>query len=135
LETSLTGVQDEALYVRYESPEANWRGHHPGVFALIKGLHQDGVLTEAEERFVRTSNDWYNASYTDPSSIDPHVYDRELHPLAAAWFKSSSTHLVDRIAGYIDVLAAHGVDCVASFSDAPGVVIYEDDDQVIAEPV
>ena len=128
-------MKSDALYVRYQSPNPNWRGHHPGVFALINGLHQDGALTEAEERFVRTSNDWYNASYTDPSTIDPDVYDRELHPLAAAWFKTSSAHPVDRIAGYIDVLTVHGVDCVAFYSDSPGVVIYEDDDQVIVKPV
>jgi hypothetical protein len=128
-------VSSEAFYVRYQPPNPNWRGHHPGVFALIKGLQQDGVLTADEQGFFRASNDWYNASYADPSTVDPNVYDRELHPLAAAWFKTSSAHLLDRIAGYVEVLAAHGVDCVAVYSDAPGVVIYEDGDQVVVKPV
>jgi hypothetical protein len=105
------------------------------VFALIKGLQQDGVLTADEEDFRRTNNDWYNASFTDPSTVDPQVYDRELHPLAAAWFKTSATHLVERVSGYLDVLAAHGVECVAVHSDSPpGIVIYEDDEQVIVKP-
>lgn len=123
-----------ALYVRFQSPGANRRGHHPGVFALVNGLQWDGVLTPKEEDFRRASNDWYNANCTDPSTIDPQVYDRELHPLAAAWLKTSATHLVDRVAGYLNVLAAHGVECAAVYSDAPGIVIYEDDEQVIVKP-
>lgn len=127
-------MQNEQVYVRFQSPEPNWRGHHHGVFALIKGLELDGVLTPEEEDFRRTSNDWYNANFTDPSTIDPQVYDRELHPLAAAWFKTSATHLVERVSGYLEVLYAHGVECVAVYSDAPGIVIYEDNEQIIVKP-
>lgn len=123
-----------ARFVRFQSPDPNRRGHHPGVFALINGLQQDGVLTAEEEEFRRTSNDWYNTNVTDPTTTDPQVYDRERHPLAAAWFKTSATHFVGRVAGYLDVLAAHGVECVAVYSDAPGIVIYEDEHQVIARP-
>lgn len=122
------------MYVRFQSPTPNHRGIHVGVFALVNGLASQGKLSEEEERFRRTNNDWYNANFTNPSDVDPIVYDRELNPGAVAWFKISASHLIERVAGYLEILAAHGVPCVRVESADPGRVIYEDDEQVVVVP-
>ncbi|MFD8274729.1 hypothetical protein [Streptomyces flaveolus] len=88
-----------------------------------------GKLSDKQEIFRRRNNSWYDAAYTDPSTVDPHVYDDEINPGAAAWFKPSATHLLARVSGSLEILSAHGVDCRALRSAAPGRVIYEDDVQ------
>lgn len=121
-------------YVRFQSTERSCRGHFPGIFALANGLAREGRLTEEQRRFWRSANDWYDAAYTDPSRVDPTVYDPGVNPGAVAWFKESATHLLDRIPGYLALLAAHGVPCERLDSADPGRVVYEDEHQVVVVP-
>jgi hypothetical protein len=121
-------------YVRYQSAEPNARGIFPGVFMLVNVLGKGGQLTAEQESFRRRSNDWYDAAYPDPMTVDSTVYDRAINPGAAAWFKVRSAHLVDRVAGYLAILDAHGVEWRRLESDDPGRVIYEDVDQVVVVP-
>ncbi|MFD8802869.1 hypothetical protein [Streptomyces atroolivaceus] len=51
-----------------------------------------------------------------------------------AWFKSSAHDLVERVDGYLEILAAHGVDCRRLESSSPGRIIYEDPYQVVVMP-
>jgi hypothetical protein len=122
---------DNVRYVRFQAVVPRHRGGFAGVFGLVNGLARARRLTEAQERFRRVNNDWYDANYLDPSTVDPSVYDSDLHPDAAAWFKSSATHLIERVAGYLAILDAHGVAWARLDSRAPGRIIYEDADQVV----
>lgn len=121
-------------YVRFQSTERSPRGHFPGIFALANGLAREGRLTEEQQRFWRAANDWYDAAYTDPSRVDPTVYDPGVNPRAVAWFKGTATHLLDRIPGYLALLTAHGVPCERLESADPGRVVYEDEHQVVVVP-
>lgn len=121
-------------YVRFQSPYRNRRGHFTGVFGLINTLAREGRLTVEQEAFRWSNNSWYNVAYTDPSTVDPTVYDHEINPGAAAWFKPTATHLLERVPGYLRVLTAHGVECQLVRSADPGRVIYEDDVQVVVVP-
>ncbi|MDQ0988152.1 hypothetical protein [Streptomyces sp. V2I9] len=122
------------MYVRFQSPERSPCGHFPGIFALANGLAREGRLTEEQYRFWRAANDWYDAAYTDPSRVDPTVYDPEVNPEAVAWFKLSATRLLDRVPGYLALLSAHGVACERLESADPGRVVYEDEHQVVVVP-
>ncbi|MER0429675.1 hypothetical protein [Streptomyces microflavus] len=121
-------------YVRLQSPYRNRRGYFTGVFGLINTLAREGRLTGEQEAFRRSNNSWYNVAYTDPSTVDPTVYDHAINPGAAAWFKPTATHLLERVPGYLQVLTAHGVECQLVRSADPGRVIYEDDVQVVVVP-
>ncbi|MFG2986607.1 hypothetical protein ACGFYQ_36105 [Streptomyces sp. NPDC048258] len=123
-----------AFFVRFQGPARNSRGHFPGIFALANGLAREGKLSEEEYRFWRAGNDWYDANFTNPSDVDPTVYDHELHPGATAWFKTTAVDLVDRATGYLELLSAHGVACERVESSDPGEIIYEDDEQVVVVP-
>ncbi len=122
------------VYVRFQATVPNRHGRYPGVFGLVNGLAAEGRLTEEQAEFRRACNNWYHATVTDPSTVDPSVYDRERNPGAAAWFKTTATEPVARVAGYLDILAAHGIGCEELRSADPGRVIYEDEHQVVVVP-
>jgi hypothetical protein len=124
----------QALYVRFEGTTLTPRGNYPGVFGLANVLARDGRLTPEQHRFWRANNDWYDANYTNPSTVDPTVYDPRINPGAAAWFKIESQQLVSRVDGYLELLAAHGVECRRLESSDPGTIIYEDEYQVVVVP-
>ncbi|MGW4219081.1 hypothetical protein ACWEJZ_18960 [Streptomyces bacillaris] len=131
----LAGRRREVVhYVRFQSPYRNGRGDFTGVFGLINTLAREGKLTAEQEAFRRGNNSWYNAAYTDPSTVDPTVYDHEINPGAAAWFKPTATHLLERVPGYLQALTAHGVERRLLRSADPGRAIYEDDVQVVLVP-
>ncbi|MFJ2406432.1 hypothetical protein ACIOUE_34580 [Streptomyces xanthochromogenes] len=121
-------------YVRFQSPHRNSRGNFTGIFGLVNNLARAGRLSDDQESFRRSNNKWYDAAYPDPSTIDATVYDDEINPGAEAWFKPSATHLLARVPGYLEILAAHDVDCVTLRSTDPGRVIYEDGVQVVVVP-
>ncbi|AWE48497.1 MULTISPECIES: hypothetical protein [Streptomyces] len=130
------GISDSegVQYLRFQSPHRNDRGRFTGVFGLVNNLAREGRLSEEQEAFRRLNNKWYDAAYTDPSTVDPTVYDDEVNPGAAAWFKPSATHLLARVPGYLEILSAHGVDCRVLRSTDPGQVVYEDDVQIVVVP-
>ena len=137
--TPTTGTKNGAppgTFIRFQSPTRSPRGHFPGIFALANGLARSGALTDEQWRFWRSGNDWYDANYPDPSTVDPLVYDADLHPGAVAWFKSSAeaAELIARVDGYLELLTAHGVPCHELHSTDPGRVIYEDAYQVVVVP-
>ncbi|MFE0405578.1 hypothetical protein ACFW19_27265 [Streptomyces nigra] len=130
------GISDSegVQYLRFQSPHRNDRGRFTGVFGLVNNLAREGRLSEEQEAFRRLNNNWYDAAYADPSTVDATVYDEEVNPGAAAWFKPSATHLLARVPGYLEILAAHGVDCQVLRSTDPGQVVYEDDVQIVVVP-
>jgi len=128
-------MTDQTSYVRFQSPTPDSRGRYVGVFGLVNSLAKQGRLTAEQEQFRRTNNDWYDHAYPDPGAADPTIYDHTLNPGSAAWFKSTATTLTERITGYIDILAAHQVECVRRESTSPpGKVIYEDEYQIVVVP-
>ncbi|WP_410601550.1 hypothetical protein [Amycolatopsis sp. lyj-90] len=122
----------ELPYVRFQSPTRNERGTFTGVFGLVNGLAQAGRLTAEQEAFRRTSNDWYDANFSNPAYTDPSVYDAEVNPGAMAWFKATAHVFIERVDGYLSILKRHGIPCEAVWSADPGLVIYEDEHQIVA---
>ncbi|WP_121714272.1 hypothetical protein [Streptomyces sp. E5N91] len=123
-----------AKYIRFEGTVRHARGHFPGIFVLANELAAQGKLTEDQYRFWRSNNDWYDANYTNPTNVDPEIYDPRVNPGAVAWFKVSAQHLIERVDGYLELLASHGVEVRRLESSNPGRVIYEDMDQVVVIP-
>src|SRR3954452_20521465 len=97
-------------------------------------LGERGLLTEDEEHFRRTKNAWDDATYVNPSDVDPSFYDLDVNPHAAAWFVSTAEHLLEPVPGYLEILAAHNLPCERYESADPGRVLYKDQHQVVVVP-
>lgn len=121
-------------YVRFQSPVPDRLGRRIGIFGLVNMLGKRGLLSAEEERFRRTTNAWYDATYVDPMSVDPTVYDPDINPRATTWFVPTAKHLMDPIPGYLAILAAHNLPCERYTSADPGRIIYEDPHQVVVIP-
>lgn len=67
------------------------------------------MLTPEEERFRQENNAWYDAAYPDPGAVAHGIYGQGANPQATAWFKSTATGLIARVAGYLDILNAHAI--------------------------
>ncbi|NED97325.1 hypothetical protein G1H11_18675 [Phytoactinopolyspora alkaliphila] len=106
----------------------------PGVFALANGLAHAGALSPDDYAWWRAANDHGDAAYTDPSTVDPACFDRELNPGAVSWFKSTATSLISTCDGYLALLDRYGVPWTELRTDHPGMIVYEDDVQVVATP-
>ncbi|MFD8102411.1 hypothetical protein ACFV24_23020 [Nocardia fluminea] len=134
----MTGFGDSPVtslsYVRFQAARPDRHGRHPGVFGLVNGLWAAGHLSAGEVRFRRQGNDWFSENLTNPSDIDPEVYDRARHPGAASWFKTSAVSMIERVDGYLAILDAHGVEWVRLDSAAPGEIVYDDAEQVVVVP-
>ncbi|NKE57148.1 hypothetical protein FXN61_10000 [Lentzea sp. PSKA42] len=118
-------------YVRFQAALPDRQGRFLGVFALVNMMARRGQLTPAQQVFRRLNNDWYDANFTNPTDVDPTVYDQ---PGAVAWFRLTSPQLVSRVAGYLEILDAHAVPWERLDSDDPGRIIYKDADQVVVVP-
>jgi hypothetical protein len=113
-------------YVRFQSAYPGVKGFKAGVFVLVNALGMNGMLTPDEERFRRENNAWYNQAY--PAATTHYAQ----HPKAVAWFKDSSSELLERIPGYLAILDAHRIAWEEARTASPGVIVYEDAWQVLA---
>jgi hypothetical protein len=121
-------------YVRFESALPNARGSYTGIFGLANGLARAGRLSAADWEWWRASNDWYNAAYRDPASVDPTLFDKARHPRATCWFRDSAEHLLRRVPGYLALLDRYGLAWRERSSADPGLIHYADDVQVVVTP-
>jgi hypothetical protein len=126
--------EPDIQYVRFRSRYPDKDGFHVGVFGLVNVLGRHGMLTPAEEAFRCDNNAWYDAAYRDPCTIDPSVYDKQLNPGAASWFRPTATTLLRRVEGYLAILSAHAVAWQQITSPDPGRVVYQDEFHVVAVP-
>jgi hypothetical protein len=131
--STATGAEP-VMYVRYQAAQPGGTGLRSGVFGLVNGLYKRGELTTGQAAFRRAGNDWYNLNMIDPGKASPEVYDKVLHPGAVAWFKESAVEMIERVAGYLEILDAHGVAWELVRCAEPGRILYEDTHQAIAEP-
>jgi len=121
-------------FVRFESPTPNSRGARIGIFGLANGLARSGRLSPTDWSWWRSSNDWFDAAYPDPATVDPTLFDRAKNPIVSCWFKDTATHLIDLVDGYLELLERHDIDCVRRQSADPGLVLYDDAVQVVVAP-
>ncbi|WP_207552236.1 hypothetical protein [Mycobacteroides abscessus] len=125
---------DKVLYVRYESPVSNSRGENVGVFSIANDLAWSGRLSEIDWSWWRSNNDWLNAAYADPATVDATLFDKAKNPAVSCWFKSTANHLLDRVPGYLALLERHGIAWTVRRTSEPGRILYRDDVQVVVAP-
>lgn len=122
------------MFHRFQSAVPNRRGSFPGIFAMTNGLRDAGLLTPADEEWVRRENALGEAAYTDPSTVVADCYSPRINPGARSWFTGEADELLEMARRYAALLDRYEVPWVELRTTRPGRVVFEDADQVVAVP-
>jgi hypothetical protein len=121
-------------FVRFQSPDPTRRGSFNGVFALTNGLARAGLLTDEEHRYWREHNAWYNVRLLDPRDRVSDIFDKQAYPRIGYWFRTTAAEFLAPVPGYLEILRPHELACVEVRSDDPGLIVYEDEYQIVVVP-
>jgi hypothetical protein len=108
------------MFHRFQSAVPNGRGRFPGVFAMTNGLLRAGLLSDADEEWVREENARGELAYTDPSSVVLDCYSPTTNPGARSWFRSEARELLAMTSGYTALLDRYGISWVELRTERPG---------------
>lgn len=121
------------VFVRFESVVPNRHGHRPGVFALLCGIRARQMLTTEELAWW----EGYRARAYDLYAEPPQALLKDpAHPDVVCWFRAKAAE--EHIAltrECLDVLDAHGIAWQEVRTSHPGTVVYEDECQILADPL
>ena len=101
---------------------------------MANGLRDEGLLNEADKRWLEIANAPATASYADPTTVAGECCNSEVNPGARSWFRAESSQLLDMTTGYLHLLDRYGVPWVALCTRSPGRLVYEDAVHVVAVP-
>jgi hypothetical protein len=118
------------MYLRFSTtkwdPEST---RNLGILVAAHDLRDDGDITRDEHEILRKTLKWFNENVTVPKILK----DTD-HRRAISWFKSSATEPVQKMWELVEILRHHDVNIDVHKTNNPGIVIYEDEWQVVAKP-
>lgn len=107
-----------------------------GVFAAAYDLRHSGQLNPHEIEEMDDAVAWFAENLEKPSRFN-RTTSKGFHRRVAkgiSWFKPTATEHIDQIRRMAAVMDEHGWLVSMIKTRNPGYVVYEDDDQVVAEP-
>jgi len=108
-------------------------GRRKGIFAGMGILkNREGLHPEDFKRY-RALAEWFNENLEMPVSFSrsskPHA-----KPKAISWFKDSATEYIARTRELAAIFDKYDIPVIMLKSARPGYIVYESDNQVVAEP-
>jgi len=104
-------------------------GHTSGILVTAHRLRDEGDISVDEHAELRQMLAWF----TEHLPI-PKVLNNIEHRRAISWFKPTASQPIRKMWELKSVLEAHGHHVNVLQTRDPGVVVYEDDWQVVAKP-
>jgi hypothetical protein len=124
-------------YLRFVTPQTDPdSGVDSGVFQVAHALLKRGDVGETDFTVLRDTLAWFDANLQEPSRFNrtrSKGYYRRT-PSGIAWFRDSATECIKRMHDLKIVLETHGYPVAIIREDRIGYVVYEDEQQVVAEP-
>jgi hypothetical protein len=121
------------MYLRFvegtESQDGRWL---TGVITAAKSLLDDDKLQTYEADIVTSTFDWLNENIPCPpfkKNIRSGKWSRD----AVAWFRPEAKEAIRRMWELVAVLEENGVPVRVLRSSEPGLIVYRDEHQIVAE--
>ena len=111
-------------------------GVEDGLFGLAYKMRDDPAVAEADRETLSRTLEWFEEHLKTPDRFN-RTRSKGYYRRAAkgiAWFRDTATECVSRMRIIKAVLEAHGHGIAVLRETRVGYVVYEDADQVIAEP-
>ena len=125
------------MYLRFVTHANNERSGLPeGIFQAAYRLRREKPLGEAEADELSRHLVWFDEYLDAPGRFNRTSskgwYRRNTRGIS--WIKDTATEHIQRLRKISDILDRHGVLVEMIRTDRLGVIIHEDDFQVVAEP-
>jgi hypothetical protein len=125
------------VFVRFILPETHPdSGLNDGPFRLAYKLGKDPKVREEDRRALAELLDWFEKHLAKPPrfsrSRSKGSYRRRTRGIA--WFRDTALECLTRMHDLARILEAHGCRVTQISESRVGYVVYEDENQVIAEP-
>lgn len=104
--------------------------HSPqGVFQAAIELRDAGRLADYEEEWLERDLGWLREHLPSPACLCESGNER-----AICWFRPDARRPIEKVRGMVALLEAHGLFVRMVTTADPGLILYEDDWQVVAKP-
>lgn len=104
-------------------------GYAAGVLVSAHTLRDEGKRSQAEHSELREALRWFNLNLAIPK-----VLEDVAHRRAISWFKPAASEAISRMWQLKRLLEAHGYFVNVLRTEDPGVVVYEDEWQIVPSP-
>jgi hypothetical protein len=116
------------MFIRLEVCETHQESGQPvGIFHAVRYLRDDDLLSPAELTVADEVFDWM---WTHLHAPDQAILDA--HPAAVSWFRATATECLRQAGLIAAILEAHGQRVIRRQAEDPGLLVYQDDVQVLA---
>ena len=121
------------MYLRFvqgaDSEDTRWL---TGVITAARILRDRGNLDPHQVEVVDESFDWFNTHVPCPP-FQENLKTGKWTVDAVAWFLPAATEAIQRMWQLVSVLKDHGIPVRVIRTASPGLIVYRDDYQVVAE--
>ena len=104
-------------------------GRKTGILVAAHDLCDDGDLSVEEHRNLRSQLGWFNEQLKVPQ-----ILSGDEHYRALSWFKPGAIEPISKAWMIKAILEENGFHIQVHKTTDPGIIIYEDDWQVVAKP-
>lgn len=98
-----------------------------GVVASLRILRDEGLLADYHEEFANEVFDMLNNRLPCPP------FSKKNWTGCVSWFKDTAKEMIDMFRDIIAILEEHDHEVRTLVTDKPGMIVYEDDFQVVAK--
>ncbi|MEK6238427.1 MAG: hypothetical protein N2C14_27230 [Planctomycetales bacterium] len=103
------------------------------LFGALGHLCEDEDLPDYDKQRLKELDQWFDANLKEPNRLArSRRYNAEKK--AVCWFKASAISCIDRLREIAAILEIHGIPVRMIKTTNPGYIVYEDSQQVAAEP-
>lgn len=123
------------VYLRFVTAEIDpCSGVEAGVFGAAYELYYSDRLPAYEDERLRAIFDWFNRHLKEPTRFSRSA--RRSRPRSAVcWFRPTAREHLAQAHDMVNILEENGVFVRRIKAPKVGYVVYEDEHQVVAEPV
>lgn len=123
--------QKKSQYVRFVIGRKDDDSHvEQGIFQAAAQAMESQHVTGADASELNELQSWFGENLERPAA-----FGRGRLRLGVCWFKTASTKHISRIWEMVNILERNGIYVKKIRTDRPGYVIYEDEWQLVAEPL
>jgi hypothetical protein len=123
------------MYIRFVIHKVDDRsGKRQGLFQAMSDLVDAYALNEYEELEYAEIYEWFRENLKKPRSFSRST-EPDAPKVALSWFRHTATEHVSRMYRICQILADHGILVEVLRTERPGLIVYEDEFQVTAEPL